>query len=162
MVKPHTQNCPVAGMLNIVGDQWTWLILREAFYGASRFKEFERNTGIAKNLLSNRLARLVDEGLLKKFDIGQMGTRYAYSLTPKGRSLNTVMIAMLQWGNEHLYAEGEAPVEIIERQTGVPIGPLVLQTRDGRRLEPKDIKTVPGPGAKGAVRQRLAAIKDNP
>ncbi|MEL7372034.1 MAG: helix-turn-helix domain-containing protein, partial [Myxococcota bacterium] len=81
MGKRHTQTCPVAGFLNIFGDSWTLMIVREAFYGATRFSEFQRNTGIAKNLLSDRLSMLVEEDILQIENIGERGTRYAYRFT---------------------------------------------------------------------------------
>ena len=158
MKKQHANYCPVAGMLNIVGDRWVWLIIREAFYGASRFSEFQRNIGIAKNLLSDRLSHLVNEGILERNDIGENGTRYAYHLTEKGRSLETVMIAMLQWGNAHLYEDGQPPVEIFEHATGDPIKPVRLESSTGRTLRMSDLAVVPGPSASKATRERLANI----
>ena len=106
MTRPHTQTCAVAGFLNIFGDNWTLLIIREALYGVTRFKEFRTNTGIAKNLLSDRLVSLVSQGILEKRDIGEHGTRYAYHLTDRGRALETVLFAVQEWGNEHVYGEG--------------------------------------------------------
>ena len=116
MAKRHTQTCPVAGFLNIFGDAWTLMIIREAFYGATRFSEIQRNTGIAKNLLSDRLSMLVAEGVLEREDVGERGSRYAYKLTAKGRSLAPVFIAMSQWSNEHVFGAGGEPVFLIERQ----------------------------------------------
>ena len=161
MKKSHTNYCPIAAMLNIVGDRWVWLIVREAFYGATRFSEFERNIGIAKNLLSDRLSFLVDEGILDKQDIGENGTRYAYTLTDKGASLDTVMIAMFQWGNEHLYESGETPVDIRERASGQPIKKLEIKAESGRALTLSDLSILPGASASEATRKRLAEIPFN-
>ena len=80
MSKRHTQKCSVAGFLNVFGDGWTLLVIREALYGATRFSEFRANTGIAKNLLSDRLSKLVDEGILATEDIGERGSRNALQL----------------------------------------------------------------------------------
>lgn len=156
MTKPHKPDCPVAAMLNIFGDRWTLLVIREAFYGAARFSEFERNTGIAKNLLADRLALLTCEGILEKQDVGQSGTRYAYHLTDKGRALQPVLIAMVQWGNAHCYKDGNGPIEIIERASGLPIAPLQPSAQDGAILEAADMKVIPGPGATKRTHARLA------
>lgn len=156
MVKPHRQTCPVAAMLNLFGDHWTWLIVREAFYGATRFSEFRRQTGIARNLLAERLALLVDEAVLEKHNISETGTRYAYRLTAKGQTLLPVFITMSQWGNEHIFGADRQPVEIIERATGKPIGPVGPTGCNGRPLDLDDLAVTPGPGASRATRRRLA------
>ena len=157
-MKRHRQDCPVAGMLNIFGDHWTLLIVREAFYGATRFSEFERNTSIAKNLLVGRLALLVDHDIFRKTDIGENGTRYAYVLTEKGRSLLPVMVAMYQWGNQYLYENGQSPIRLNDRQSGQAVSELRVEASDGRVLDLNDIIAVPGPHASDATRARLAQI----
>ena len=156
MVKPHTQTCPVAAMLNLFGDHWTWLIVREAFYGETRFNEFRRQTGIARNLLAERLTLLVDEAVLEKHNVSETGTRYAYRLTPKGQSLLPIFISMSQWGNQHIFGAGKEPVEIIERVTGKPIGPVGPTGAGGRPLGLDDLVVAPGPGASRAACRRLA------
>ncbi|MEL7548162.1 MAG: helix-turn-helix domain-containing protein [Pseudomonadota bacterium] len=161
MKKSHKNYCPVAGMLNIVGDRWIWLILREAFYGTTRFSEFERNIGLAKNLLADRLAFLVDEGILEKRDVGDRGTRYAYQLTPKGTSLETTLIAMHQWGLEHLYEDGLVPIEILERETGKPIKTMRLESQSGRALNMSDLSIQAGPSASKATRARFSEVPTN-
>ena len=156
MAKRHTQTCPVAGFLNIFGDAWTLMIIREAFYGATRFSEIQRNTGIAKNLLSDRLSMLVAEGVLEREDVGERGSRYAYKLTAKGRSLAPVFIAMSQWSNEHVFGAGGEPVFLIERKTGRKLKKLAPTDADGKPLQWRDIATRPGPGANKAARARIA------
>ena len=156
MVKPHRQTCPVAAMLNLFGDHWTWLIVREAFYGATRFSEIRRQTGIAKNLLAERLALLVDEGVLAKHNIAETGTRYEYRLTAKGQSLLPIFITMSQWGNAHLFGAGREPVEIIERANGRPLGTIGPTGADGRPLSLDDLAVRPGPGASRAAQRRLS------
>jgi len=156
MVKSHQHQCPVAQMLNIFGDHWTLLIIREAFYGATRFTEFERRIGIAKNLLAQRLGLLCDEGVFEKQDVGERGARYAYFLTEKGTALQPVLIAMSQWGNKYCYSEEAAPISIAEKMTGNPIAPLQMISASGRFLSSRDVSVVPGPGANDATRQHLA------
>ena len=160
MSKPHTQTCPIASFLNVFGDAWTWLVLRESFYGATRFSEIQRNTGIAKNLLSERLRKLVSEGILAKENVGSRGSRYAYQLTEKGRSLVPVLIAMVQWSNEHLYGLGHEPMRLIERASGEQLAKLQPTDREGNVLGWQDILAQAGPGATDT--SRLSAVATEP
>ena len=152
----HTQCCGIAAALNVLGDHWTLMLVREAFYGSTRFSEFQRNTGIAKTLLSDRLAFLVDEGIFQREDVGEHGTRYAYRLTEKGRALDTVILALVQWSNEHVFGAGNEPMLLLERRSGKPIRGLELRSAAGRRIERRDIVFRAGPGANRAVRERFA------
>ena len=158
MSKPHTQTCPVARFLNIFGDSWTWMIVREAFYGATRFGEFRRNTGIARNILSDRLSMLVAQNILERRDVGGTGTRYAYHLTAQGQALFPVLVAMVQWGNEHIFGSEGAPVVLVDRESGEALGSLAPMTPDGRKLAWTELGLRPGPGASRAARARLAQI----
>ena len=115
------QNCAVARSLDILADPWTFLILREAFLGARRFKTFAEALDISKNILSARLARLVDENILEIEDAGRYGTRFEYRLTPKGKDLTVVMTALRQWGDRWLFGPGNEPVLVVDRRTGRPI-----------------------------------------
>lgn len=155
MVKAHKHECPVARTLNIFGDRWTLLIIREAFYGATRFSDFERHSGIAKNLLSQRLKLLCAEDVFKKVNVGTRGERYAYYLTPKGRALQSVLIAMTQWGNEYCFQKGAEPISIVEDATGIPIAPLQFTSACGRVLSPRELSVSPGPGASGETRRHI-------
>lgn len=156
MSKRHTHTCPIAAMLNIIGDNWTWMVIREAFYGASRFGEFQKNTGISKNMLSDRLSRLVEEGMFETFDIGKTGERQGYRLTAKGLSLQPVMHAMSLWGNEHLYGPENEPVTLHDKTTGERITGFDLHTASGIHVAAKDVTVRPGPGASNATIRRLA------
>ncbi len=147
MTQRHTEACPIAHSLNIIGDRWTLLIVREAFGGISRFSDFQKRTGIAKNLLTDRLALLVQEGIFDKADIGERGVRYAYHLTEKGRSLLPVMVALHMWGNENLFEDGEEPVLLVDRTTGEPIQSMAMLTSSGASVLPENIRRRPGPGA---------------
>lgn len=155
MTHKHTQTCAIAGMLNIFGDHWTWLVVREAFYGATRFKDFQRNTGISKNLLTDRLAVLMDEGILEKTDIGTQGTRFAYELTEKGLSLHPVLTAMTLWGNEHVFGAGNEPVVMMDQKSGLPVEAMQPLNAKGRKVLPENIVAIPGPGASKATLRRL-------
>ena len=162
MTNPHRSECPVANMLNIFGDRWTWLLVRESFYGARRFSEFERNTGIAKNLLADRLNLLVETDIFEKRNIAQHGNRYAYHLTEKGKSLVTVLVAMFQWGSNNFFADDAAPIELVERASGLPVKTMTVQSQDGLALSLSDLSARPTPAASKATAQRLLGIGHPP
>ncbi|UYV36130.1 helix-turn-helix transcriptional regulator [Rhodobacteraceae bacterium D3-12] len=146
MTLRHTQPCPIAATVNVIGDHWSMLILREAFLGRTRFGEFERHTGIAKNLLSQRLGALVEHGVLQRQDVGHAGKRFAYVLSEKGEALLPVMMAMADWGNAQIYGAGHEPVMSVEKKSGVRVAPLWPVGADGRKLARRDMRMVAGPG----------------
>ena len=150
MARPHTQTCSIAGFLNVFGDAWSLLIVREALYGATRFSEFQRNTGAARNLLSERLSTLVDHGILEKVDIGTSGPRHAYHPTPKCQSLRPLLAHIVLWANDNLYADGAEPNHVINPDTGAPLPGFTPDT---------PYAVVPGPGASDAARKRFAQIR---
>ncbi len=157
MSRSHTQNCPVAASLNQLGDMWTLLVVRETLNGETRFSQIQRNTGIAKNLLAERLATMVDDGLLERHDIGLTGVRHEYRLTPKGRALAPVMVAISQWGNAWLFDKGREPIALVHRKTGEALGPLRPSTASGEVISWRDVQKTPGPGATTSQRQRFAS-----
>jgi DNA-binding HxlR family transcriptional regulator len=147
-------NCSLAQTLDVIGERWTLLILREAFFGKKRFEEFQKGLGIARNILTSRLNRLVDEQILEKRPV-EAG-RHEYVLTQKGLELQPVLLSMTHWGDRHKpHAKGKRVV-FVERSTGEPIAPMAVRSADGRVLGPRDIRAVPGPGTKGksTTRQR--------
>jgi DNA-binding HxlR family transcriptional regulator len=131
MTIPHQQACPIAAALNELGDAWTLLIVREANRGISRFSDFRKNTGIAKNLLAQRLTQMVEHGILEKHDVGNLGTRFEYLLTAKGKALAPMMATMIQWGNEWVFGAGNAAVKMISRKTGATITSVLPVDREG-------------------------------
>jgi DNA-binding HxlR family transcriptional regulator len=138
-------NCSLAQTLAVIGERWTLLILRDAFFGRKRFEEFQKSLGIARNILTSRLNRLVDEGILEKRPVD--AGRFEYVLTPKGLELQPVLLSMTHWGDRHKpHAKGKRVV-FVERATGEPIQPMAVHSADGRVLRPRDIRAVPGPGA---------------
>src|SRR5687768_15499171 len=92
-------NCSVARSLEVLGDWWTLLVVREAFIGTRRFSDFQERLGISKNVLTQRLVHLVDWGVLERVDVGEHGAHYEYVLTPMGKDLAVVMTALRQWGD---------------------------------------------------------------
>lgn len=132
-------NCSVARALNQVGDWWSLLIVLHAMYGTRRFVDFQQELGIAKNILCDRLARLVDNGVLKKVDVGEHGSRFEYCLTEKGRDLFPVVIALRQWGDKWNPAPDEAPLDLRDKATGQPIQPVQVQNAEGEALTVRDV-----------------------
>ncbi len=150
------ENCSVARALGVLGDGWTLLLLREAFLGTRRFADFERELGVAKNVLTQRLSHLVERGVLQRVDAGTHGTRYEYELTPRGKDLAAVMTALRQWGDRWLSGPGNEPLLAIDRRTGRPIPRVRLIDEEGRPLRARDLELRPGPGASAATRARFA------
>jgi DNA-binding HxlR family transcriptional regulator len=141
------ENCSVARSLEVLGDWWTLLVVREAFLGVRRFADFEANLPISKNVLTRRLSHLVRHGVLARVDQGVHGTRYEYELTPCGKDLIAVMTALRQWGDRWVFGEGREPLLVVDRRTGRPIPRLRLSGEDGEPLRAGDTEVRPGPGA---------------
>jgi DNA-binding HxlR family transcriptional regulator len=135
--------CSVARTLEIVGDRWTWLIVRDAFLGLTRFAEFRVSLGIAPNVLSERLGRLVEEGILERTRYSERPERYRYELTEKGQELFVALNALRQWGDRHLCAE---PMRILcRRRDGMPV--IAALVPEGTpSLANDELELLPGPG----------------
>lgn len=132
-------NCSVARALNQVGDWWSLLIVLHAMYGTRRFVDFQQELGIAKNILCDRLARLVENGVLKKVDVGEHGSRFEYRLTEKGRDLFPVVIALRQWGDKWNPAPDEAPLDLRDRASGQPIQAIQVLNAEGEPITVRDV-----------------------
>lgn len=137
--------CPVARSLDLVGDRWSMLIVRDALDGITRFSDFQRNLGVAKNILSDRLSALVEEGVLTVQPASD-GTSYQqYVLTPKGESLFPVVVALRQWGELHLFAKGEWHSLLVDKASGKPVAPMLPRDQAGQVLRPANamVKKLP-------------------
>ena len=150
-----TLNCSIADTLSLIGDGWTILILREAFFGSRRFEDFQKHLGIARNILTTRLQKLVEGGVLERTPIKEGAKRHEYKLTAMGRDLYPVLIAMTQWGDRWLRSSSGAPVKFIERSSGEEIADVTILSRDGREIKARDLTLIPGPGATDETRHRL-------
>jgi len=129
--------CPVARAVELVGDRWSLLIVRDAFDGMRRFGDFQRNLGMARNILSDRLRKLVEAGILET-QAASDGTAYQeYVLTPKGESLFPIVVALRQWGEQHLYGRGEYHSLLVDKRTGKPIPFMAPKAPDGAVLAPQ-------------------------
>ncbi len=143
----HELNCSVAQALEALGDWWTLLIIRNAFFGMRRFADFQADLGIARNILSSRLQHLVDHEILEKVDVGQHGERYEYRLTEKGEALLPVLTTLREWSDEWVFGRGNEPVIVKDRRTRRRVPRLRLSVADGRVLTRRNLRTEPGPGA---------------
>ena len=145
-----TANCNIAAALSIIGEKWTFLVLREAFNGIRRFDDIQRRTGAPRQLLSNRLAKLVAEGILQKvpYQEGGQRARNEYRLTEKGIALFPVIAALLAWGDKHAAWPGGPAVVLTHRDCGANVG-LELTCTDGHVLgSARDVTPLPGAGAR--------------
>ncbi len=115
------------------------LIIRDAFLGVRRFADFEARLGISKNILTRRLAHLVEHGVLERVDAGRHGQRYEYVLSAKGRDLFTVITALRQWGDRWVYGEGNEPLEVLDRRTGRPIPRVRVLDEEGQPVRAPDL-----------------------
>lgn len=131
-----SETCPVARSVDIVGDRWSLLIVRDAFDGMRRFGDFQRSLGVARNILSDRLRKLVEAGVLD-MQAASDGTAYQeYVLTPKGESLFPLVVALRQWGEGHLFASNERHSVLIDKLTGKPVPFMGPFTENGDVLRP--------------------------
>ena len=149
--------CPIARSLERVGEWWSILILREAFYGARRFDEFQKNLQIAPNMLTRRLAALVEDGLLERRQYSERPPRYEYVLTDCGRDFRPVMLALLAWGNKHFAPEGIS-VQVIDRETGKVADPVLVDGESGVPMRIGRHVVAPGPAASEGTRKRLEGL----
>jgi DNA-binding HxlR family transcriptional regulator len=134
--------CAIARSLDIIGDWWSLLIIRDALGGKRRFGEFQTHLGLAKNILSARLRKLVDQGILELQPASDGSIYHEYVLTNKGEKLYLVIVALWQWGEEFCFAPGELTYAMVDKKKGRRLLPLELSARDGRALVPHDFKAV--------------------
>lgn len=134
--------CPVARSVNLIGDRWSLLIVRDAFDGVRRFGDFQRSLGVARNILSDRLRKLLDANILELKDASD-GTAYQeYVLTEAGESLFPIVVALRQWGEVNLFREGEAHSILIDKQTQSPIPAMFPLSHDGKTLSPNETEVI--------------------
>lgn len=150
----HMQ-CPIARSVERVGDWWSILILRDALQGLTRFDQFQESLGVAPNMLTRRLTKLVKAGLLARRLYNEHPPRYEYVATERGRDFRPVLLALLAWGNRHFAPEG-ASVVIVDRKTGAQADPVLVDRISGRSLTDSRFALAAGPAARGAVRRRYA------
>jgi DNA-binding HxlR family transcriptional regulator len=143
------QNCSIARALELVGERWTLLIVRDALLGLRRFDEFQQSLGLARNVLTDRLNRLVDNEILKRYNYSDRPPRFEYRLTRKGRDLAVPLLALMQWGDRHV--SPRAP-RIARRSSDHRRVRAALVASDDTLVSPAAIELTAGPGLAAAVR----------
>jgi DNA-binding HxlR family transcriptional regulator len=139
------QVCSIARTLEVVGDRWTLLVVRDVGLGVRRFDELQASLGVATNVLTDRLSRLVAEGVLERVRYNERPERFEYRLTQKGRELSVALLALMQWGDRYL---SDKPPKIARRRSdGAPVSVRIV-ANDGIAVAPGDLEVVPGPGAR--------------
>jgi DNA-binding HxlR family transcriptional regulator len=146
-------DCSVAQCLEVVGEWWSMLIVRDAFFGVTRFDDFQRSLGISRNVLHQRLEHLVDTGVLKKVPYSERPPRSEYRLTDKGRDLWSVLTAMRQWGDR--YASPRGPrIELVHRGCGATTDVELVCKSCGEVVTARDVVAIDGPGRSGLAARR--------
>jgi DNA-binding HxlR family transcriptional regulator len=147
--------CSVARAMEVVGDRWSILVLREAYYGVTRFDEFQFYIGVATNILSARLKKFVDLGVMNRMQLPEHSRRYEYQLTEMGRDFFRTYLALKKWGDDWL-ADGTGPQVVFQdRESGKEVlSPAILGAR-GKALQLEDIEVIAGPAAVAFNRKRF-------
>ena len=144
------QNCSIARALEVVGERWTLLIIRDVLLGLRRFDQLRESLGIASNVLTDRLKRLVDEGVLERVLYSERPERHEYQLTKKGLDLQIVLAALDQWGDDYL---SEKPPRLLRRKVDKAPVVAALVLKGTRTLRADEVEAVPGPGATDSARR---------
>jgi DNA-binding HxlR family transcriptional regulator len=150
--------CSIARTVDLTGDWWTPLVMREAFYGARRFEQFQRQLGLSRNVLTQRLDRLVAEGMLERVPYQERPLRHEYRLTEKGRDFFTVLAAMIRWGDRWLAGEAGPPIELRDRESGSRVDIEVVDSATGEPVDVDRIMATPGPGLPENLARQLREL----
>lgn len=142
---PSADTCPVARSLDVIGDRWILLVIRDAFDGIQRFGDFQRSLGVARNILSDRLRRLVEAGVLRARPASDGSAYQEYVLTAMGRSLFPVVVALRQWGERHLFENGERHSLLVHKHSRKPVPFMAPRGQKGMVLsaEQTEVQKVP-------------------
>ena len=144
------QVCSVARALEAMGDRWTMLVIREAFLGTRRFDDYQRNLGLARNVLADRLTRLVDEGILRRRRYQERPDRFEYLLTDKGLDFWPALVSLMKWGDRHAAPNGP-PMLIVHRGCGGEVNDRFICEKCGEPVDARGSEARPGPGSRVAV-----------
>jgi DNA-binding HxlR family transcriptional regulator len=151
------QVCSIARALEVVGERWTLLILRDAALGVRRFEDFQDSLGIASNVLASRLKLLCDEGVLERRPDGERPGRPEYVLTDKGQELGPALITLMKWGDRHYPEPGGPPRITLHAGCGGTIGADLHCGRCGTHVGPDEYELVPGPASASATLEGATA-----
>jgi DNA-binding HxlR family transcriptional regulator len=145
-----TSNCAIGAAVAVIGEKWTFLVLREVFNGVRRFDDMRQRTQAPRQILSDRLSRLVSDGMLRRVPYQEQGqrSRHEYRLTAKGLDLYPVLVALMEWGDRYVTGPAGSQVCLIHRDCGEPVQ-LALTCAAGHRLgSAREVTPLPGPGAR--------------
>jgi len=145
-VSERRDGCSIQGTLDVIGDRWTLLILRDLFRGVRRFSQLEDNLGIAKNLLASRLSKLVAADIVTKIPYHDKPIRHEYFLTQKGRDLSPSLVALMRWGDRWCN-DRTPPTLLVHSECGTPLNQITQCPTCDESLDPDEIRSRPGPGA---------------
>jgi DNA-binding HxlR family transcriptional regulator len=145
------QPCSIARSVAILGERWTMVILRQAFQRERRFEDIQRGLGIARNILADRLALLVDEGILERRRYQDRPPRHEYRLTQKGRDLYPVLLALMQWGDKYTAGDAGPPMLLVHEPCGHQTEPQFVCSHCGEPIDPREMRPQPGPGLRSAL-----------
>lgn len=143
LARDYDLDCSIARTLELIGERWSLLVIRDVLLGNRRFGEIQESLGVARNVLSNRLQRLVDEGILEPRIYQERPERHEYFLTEKGLDLWPVLVAIMGFGDKHLSAEGREPVRIVHKECGGAVNDRRICERCGAWLEVRDAQAMP-------------------
>ena len=149
-------NCSIGRALDQIGEWWSLLIVRECTLGTTRFDEFQRRLGIARNVLTTRLTHLIEQGILEKIPVGDSERFFQYRLTAKGEELYPVLVALLQWGDCWIETEKGPPLKLVDDRTGKAVERMHIRAKNSRPLSFHDIRLEPGPGATDSTHEMIA------
>ena len=138
----HTEACPVARGLSVIGDRWTMLVLRECFLGIRRFEPMQQRLGITRHVLADRLRKLEADGVLRRDAYQERPVRHEYRLTEKGKALYPVLVSLIDWANTNVPADQGSSVTLVSRDTDEPIEPKLIDARTGKEITPRSVRAV--------------------
>ncbi len=152
--------CSIARSLDVIGDWWAPLIIRECLYGVTKFDDMTRWLGIGRNILARRLSLLVDQGVLERRRYSEHPPRYEYVLTDKGYDAALVLLAMMPFGERWTFPQDREPIQLFDRRTGRRVRPAVVDAETGEALDPRELYAGPGPGFPAARRVRQERFQE--
>ena len=141
------EKCSVARTVSVIGDRWTLLVLRDCFLGVRRFEVFQERLGISRPMLADRLRKLVEAGVLRRHRYEETPPRHEYRLTPKGRDLHPVIMAIVHWGDVHMAGRAGRPLLHRHAGCGQLFDPVTVCSECGEPLQAREVGVEPGPGA---------------
>jgi DNA-binding HxlR family transcriptional regulator len=160
--RSFNKECSIARAMDVVGDRWSILLLREAYYGTRRFDEFQYYLGVAPNILSARLKKFVDLGMMTRVPLPEHGGRFEYALTKKGRDFFPTYLALKKWGDDWLAEPAGPQVVFRDRGSGQPVEYPVLLSARGKPLQLEDVEIVAGSGAVPFNQKRFSGQSTGP